>query len=202
MTNRGILMAVPLALSLSMAATPALAGTIEGTVTVRGLRVVNAVVYIDEIPGKTFPAPQKHAVVDQLGLLFIPHFQGILKGTTVDFLNSDDVEHNVFWPDISGDKSKGLNLGTWKKGGVRSFKFDVTGVVPLLCNIHPEMAAFLVVSPTPYYASTDVKTGKYRIEDVPDGSYTVSAWAEGARRIGSQPVKVTGKAVADFKLRR
>jgi len=81
---------------------------------------------------------------------------------------------------------------------VRSFKFDTTGVVPLLCNVHPEMSAFIVVVPTPYYAEVDA-SGAYKIENVPDGSYTVTAWREGMKT-QSKPVSVAGTANADFTL--
>jgi hypothetical protein len=65
------------------------------------------------------------------------------------------VQHNVFWTSVSGDKKAGHNLGTWPKGEKRPFTFDKAGVVPLLCNVHPEMAGYLIVSPTPYFAETD-----------------------------------------------
>ena len=148
--------------------------------------------------GKTFPAPEKHPVMDQKGLQFQPHILIVQLGTTVDFLNSDTVQHNVFWPSVSGDKKAGHNLGTWPKGDKRSFKFDKPGVVPLLCNVHPEMSGYVVVSPTPYFAKTD-KSGEYKIENVPDGSYNVTAWHEGAKN-QSKPVTVTGDSKADFTL--
>ena len=68
-------------------------------------------------------------------------------GATVEFLNSDKVAHNIFWPAISGNKKLSHNLGTWPIGQKREFKFDTPGVVPLLCNVHPEMSAYIVVSP-------------------------------------------------------
>jgi len=71
-------------------------------------------------------------------------------------------------------------------------------VVPLLCNVHPEMSGFVIVSPTPYFALTDAD-GTYKISDVPDGSYTVSAWHEGAK-VQSKPVSVSGDATQDFSL--
>ena len=55
-----------------------------------------AVVYIEAIAGKTFPAPAKHIVMDQKSLLFQPHAAVVLLGSTVDFLNSDNVQHNIF----------------------------------------------------------------------------------------------------------
>jgi plastocyanin len=71
------------------------AGDIEGKVT--GMKG-QSVVYVDAIAGKTFPAPKEHPVVDQKGLLFAPHIIAVQQGTTVEFLNSDNVQHNVFWP--------------------------------------------------------------------------------------------------------
>jgi hypothetical protein len=92
----------------------------------------------------------------------------------------------------------GHNLGTWPKGEKRSFTFDKPGVVPMLCNVHPEMAGYLVVSPTPYFAETD-DSGAYKIKDVPDGSYSVTVWHEGAKN-QSKPVTVAGGGKADFTL--
>jgi len=169
------------------------AGDIDGKVS--GMKG-QSVVYVDAIAGKTFPAPKDHPVIDQKGLMFVPHIVVVQQGTTVEFLNSDNVQHNVFWTSVSGDKKAGHNLGTWPKGEKRPFTFDKAGVVPLLCNVHPEMAGYLVVSPTPYFAETD-DSGVYKIKDVPDGSYTVVVWHEGAKN-QSKPVTVAGDTKADF----
>jgi plastocyanin len=182
------------ALALTMTAS---AGTISGKISgVSG----ESVVYVDTIQGKTFPAPAEHPVVDQKGLLFQPHIVVVLAGTTVDFLNSDKVAHNVFWPSLQQGTKKlqGKNLGTWPQGEKRPFKFDQPGVASLLCNVHPEMAGYVVVSPTPYYATTD-KSGNYKIENVPDGQYNLVAWHEGAKS-QSKPVTVAGDTKADFTL--
>jgi len=156
------------------------------------------VVYIDAIPGKTFPAPAKHLVMDQKSLLFQPHAAVVLAGSTVDFLNSDNVQHNIFWPAVSGNKKLSHNMGTWPKGEIRSFKFDTPGVAPLLCNVHPEMSGFIVVSPTPYYAEADA-SGAYKIDNIPDGAYTATAWREGMK-VQSKPVTVASSATVDFAL--
>ena len=148
--------------------------------------------------GKTFPAPAKPLVMDQKSLLFQPHVLAVSLGATVQFLNSDKVQHNIFWPSISGNKKMSHNMGTWPTGEERSFKFDTPGVVPLLCNVHPEMSGFIIVSPTPYFAETDA-SGNFKIADVPDGSYTVSAWHEGMK-IQSKPVTVSGNATVEFSL--
>ena len=171
------------------------AGTISGQVSgVAG----QSVVYVDAISGKTFSAPAEHPVIDQKGLVYQPHVAAVLVGTTVDFLNSDSVAHNVFWTSIGGNKKLGHNLGTWPKGEKKSFKFDTPGAVPILCNVHPEMSAYLLVLSTPYFATSD-QAWTYKIENVPDGSYTVIAWHEGAKN-QSKPVSVSGDAKADFTL--
>src|ERR1700757_5373672 len=70
------------------------AGDIEGKVT--GMKG-HSVVYADAIAGKTFPAPKDHPVIDQKGLMFSPHILTVQQGTTVEFQNSDTVQHNAFW---------------------------------------------------------------------------------------------------------
>jgi len=179
--------------ALSMAALPE--NTISGKVSAgKGVSVV----YVEAIPGKTFPAPAEHVVIDQKGLLFQPHVAAVPVGATVEFLNSDKVAHNIFWPAISGNKKLSHNMGTWPSGQKREFKFDTAGVVPLLCNVHPEMSAYIVVTPTPYFALTDAD-GNYKIAGVPEGQYTVSAWHEGMK-VQQKPVKVAGETSADFTL--
>jgi hypothetical protein len=137
-------------------------------------------------------------VIDQRRLSFDPHIAVIQAGTTVDFQNDDSVQHNVFWPSVGGSKKEGHNMGTWPKGDKRSFKFDQPGVVPLLCNVHPEMSGYVVVSPTPYFAETDA-SGNFKIENVPDGKYTLVAWHAGMKQ-QSKPVDVSGAGKVDFAL--
>lgn len=157
-----------------------------------------SVVYVEAIAGKTFAPPVEKIVIDQKGLLFQPHVAAVQAGATVEFLNSDKVAHNIFWPAVSGNKKLSHNLGTWPSGQKREFKFDAPGVVPLLCNVHPEMSAYIVVSPTPYFVVTEAD-GSYKIANLPDGQYTVSAWHEGMK-VQSKPVKVAGETTADFTL--
>ena len=180
-------------LLMLLLATAAIAATIEGKVSPG-----KSVVYVDAIAGKTFPASSAKPVMDQKGLVFSPHILVVQQGTTVEFLNSDSVQHNVFWPSISGNKKEGHNLGTWPKGEKRPFAFSTPGVVPLLCNVHPEMAGYIVVSPTPYFAETDAN-GDFKIENVPDGKYNVVAWHEGMKT-QTKPVDVGGTGKVEFTL--
>jgi hypothetical protein len=129
-------------------------------------------------------------VEDQKHMAFVPHVLVVLKGTTVQFLNSDPVGHNVYWPSISGNKKLAHNMGTWPQGQEKSFTFNDLGVAPLLCNVHPEMSGYVVVVPTPYFAVTD-KEGDFEIKDVPDGSYTLKTWSE-VGKPATQSVSVSG----------
>lgn len=178
------------------------AGEIKGKVSVQGIKSAeNIAVYVDAIPGKTFEAPSQHVVIDQKKMTFIPHVAVVLKGTTVDFLNSDNVGHNVYWPSVSGNKKLTHNMGTWPKGQSKGFQFNDLGVAPLLCNVHPEMAGYVVIVPTPYFAVTN-KEGEYEIKNVPDGHYTLKTWSEDGKPTTAS-VNVSGGAVnADLTVKK
>jgi len=184
-------------LSFVVLAAPAAlqAGTIKGKVTAQGMKsAADIAVYVEAIPGKTFDAPAQHPVVDQKKMTFIPHVIVVLKGTTVDFLNSDPVGHNVYWPNISGNKKLAHNMGTWPQGVKKSFTFNDLGVASLLCNVHPEMSGYIVVAPTPYFAVTD-KEGDFEIKDVPPGHYTLKTWSEDGKP-ATQAVDVSSGAAS------
>jgi plastocyanin len=188
--QRKLILIAAMVVSLALAG---FAGDISGKVTGgKG----KSVVWVEAAAGKTYPAPSAKPTMDQKGLMFSPHLMVVQQGTTVDFLNSDKVQHNVYWPSISGNKKLTHNLGTWPQGDRRSFKFDNPGVVTLLCNVHPEMAAYIIVSPTPYFAETD-DAGNYKIANVPDGDYKVTAWHEGMKQ---QTKDAKAGGTADFTL--
>jgi plastocyanin len=177
-------------------AVPILAGDLHGKVACKGVRdSSDAVVSIAAIPGKTFPAPKEHAKIDQANLVFHPRVLAVLAGTTVDFLNSDAVLHNVFTPDACAEK---FNLGTWPKGEIKSYTFKKECVAALLCKVHPEMEAFVVAVPTPYFAVTKAD-GTYTIPDVPDGAYTVKVWHP-KLKASQKSVTVAGATAADFEI--
>ena len=177
------------------------AGNIVGTVKAKGVKnSADAIVYIEKIAGKTFAAPKEHAKMDQKNLKFHPHVLPILAGTTVDFLNSDDVLHNVFSPDPCADK---MNLGTWPKGQTRSYTYKTAGCVTvMLCNVHPEMESYVLALETPYYAVTAVD-GKYEIKDVPAGKYELKIWHEKLKaQIVTIVVPEKGDVTADFEIHK
>jgi plastocyanin len=185
-----------LALPILALAVPAAGGDLHGKLVCKGARnCADAVVYVGAIAGKTFPAPKEHAMMDQKSMVFVPHVLPVLAGTTVDFLNSDAVLHNVFTPDACADK---FNLGTWPQGQSKSYAFVKECVAELLCKVHPEMQAYVVAVPTPYFAGVKAD-GSYRIADVPDGHYTVKVWHP-KLKAAEKPATVTGATEMDFEL--
>jgi plastocyanin len=179
----------------------AIGGNIKGTVKAKRAKyIINTVIYIEKIEGKEFAPPKEHMLMDQKNLTFQPHVLPVLVGTTVNFLNSDDVLHNVFSPDKCAEK---FNLGSFPKGQKRSYTFNDPGCVSvMLCNVHPEMEAYIFVLETPYSAVSE-KDGSYVIKDVPPGKYILKIWNE---RMKSKDVEVTvpksGDVTVDFQLKR
>ncbi|MFQ5862651.1 MAG: carboxypeptidase regulatory-like domain-containing protein [Candidatus Brocadiales bacterium] len=187
-----------LAVSIVFPLAASAGGTISGTVSApRSKYKKDCVVYIENIAGEH--SPTGGARIDQEGLVFIPHVLPIVKGTTVEFLNHDDVLHNVFSPDEIAEK---FNLGTWPPGEIKTYTFDKVGSAALLCNVHTEMEGYVVVLQNPCFAKTD-KDGNYTIENVPPGSYTLSVWNKKYKTV-SQQIEVTegGNVQADFKLKK
>lgn len=161
-----------------LAASLAQAGEVKGKVSAPGLKSAeNIAVYIDAIASKKFNSPVEHATVDQRNQIFTPHTVVILRGTTVDFLNSDHVAHNVYWPSVSSNKALRHSLTIVSPGQKKSFQFDNLGTAQILCNLHIEMLGYVVVVPTPYFALTG-NDGTFTIKDVPPGTYTLKTWSE------------------------
>jgi plastocyanin len=163
-------------------------GTIKVTIKSLHARLAEGVVYVVEVSGKNFQPPGENPVQDQKDLVFAPHVQGILVGSTLDFPNSDNVRHNVF---STPDSASVFNLGTYPPEEVKHVTFDKPGVISLRCNVHAEMSAYLVVSSNPYFASTDRRTRQATIRNVPPGTYKVSFFHE---KLVSKELEVTVEA--------
>ena len=178
------------------------ANEIKGKVSVQGIKSAeNIAVYVDVIADKKFDAPAEHVVIDQKKMAFVPHVTVVQQGATVEFLNSDPVGHNVYWPSVSGNKALKGNLGTWPKGDKKPYVFKDLGVASLLCNVHPEMSGYVVVVPTPYFAVTD-KDGNFVIKNIPAGKYTLKTWSEDGKPV-TQAVDVSGAtATVDLTVKK
>jgi plastocyanin len=168
---------------LGFAAAPAVAAELAGTVQVARRPTQHAVVWL-EASGAPAARPPR-VVIDQRNLAFIPHVLAVRVGTTVDFPNNDKVFHNVF----SFRDGKKFDLGMYPKGAVKPIRFDKPGLARLFCNIHPNMAAYVMAVDSPYFAVSS-ETGAFTITRVPPGSYTYHAW-----RPGGQPL--TGSIAVD-----
>ena len=150
-------------------------GIISGKVTCKRVRTPkDAIVYVERVDGD-FPVPEEHATQDQQNIVYVPHVQAVLKGTTMDFPNSDTVRHNAFSPPGS---STVFNLGTYDVGVVKHVTFDALGETPLLCNVHAEMSGYVLTLQNPYFAVITERSGAYTINDVPPGKYTLRTWHE------------------------
>jgi plastocyanin len=159
---------------------------------------LRSVVYLESAPRGAFEQTDGgRAVMDQRNETFVPHVLAITTGTTVDFPNSDRIYHNVF----SLSKTERFDLGRYAVGHSRSVRFDRAGIVRVFCDIHSHMNAFILVFSHPFFAVTDAD-GRYRIENVPPGTYNVIAWNEGTSS-DPQPITVPDGAAAelDFTLR-
>jgi plastocyanin len=185
---------IPLA-SVAMACLlPAVAfgGTIAGKVDATPPKYVeDTVVYLKEVKGTYAP---KKVTMDQKGMTFVPRLMAITVGDTVEFLNHDSVDHNVFSPD-----NEGYNLGMFKSNESRTYTFKKEAVAyTQLCSIHPEMLAYIFVSQNPYSATVK-KDGKYTIDDVPPGAYEVMVWNPKLKG-ASQSVTVTASKTAEANI--
>ena len=177
----------------------AASGTIHGRVEVRRAPVGNerpavaelgmpgpreavdrrrSVVYLESAPQPAFEAPSPgRAVLDQRNETFVPPLLAVTVGSTVEFPNSDRVYHNVF----SLSKPRRFDLGRYPRGQSRSVVFDRPGVVRVFCEIHSHMSAYVLVFAHRFFAVSDAE-GRYRLDGVPPGSYTLALWNDGAVR--------------------
>jgi len=137
-----------------------------------------SVVYLETAPLGAFETPLPgRAALDQRNESFVPPLLAVTVGSTVDFPNSDRVFHNVF----SLSKARRFDLGRYPRGQSRSVVFDRPGVVRVFCEIHSHMSAFILVFAHRFFALADAE-GRYRIDGVPAGSYTLALWHDGGVR--------------------
>jgi plastocyanin len=167
---------------------PVIAGDIKGTVKAKGLRTPeNILVYLTQAPPGAADLSKVKFIMDQRNLEFVPHVLPVLIGATVDFPNNDKVDHNVF----SMSRTKKFNLGSYPAGESKSVVFDKPGIVELRCDVHAEMAAYILVMKNPYFAVTDKQghfiipasnhlkqIGLTGVKDLAPGKYFIKTWHE------------------------
>ncbi len=163
-------------------------GTVQGKVTFQGksrlpgVKPSEVVVSIEDFTYPTAPTQTKElvvtngAVLGQKDLTFTPHVLSIVVGTEVSFINDDKVFHNV----RSKSPAYPFNFGQLPSSKVpnpRKVKFDKPGIVPIDCDVHSEMHAFILVKPNPFFALADEK-GLFTLQHLPSGKYRIQAWHE------------------------
>lgn len=162
--------------------------------------LANVFVYVKAGPPDAFTVPAASGpavVMDQKGCRYSPHVIALQKGGSVEFRNSDITMHNIHtMPSAPGSSS--IDISQSPKGASQTKQFNqVETMIPVRCNNHPWMNAFINVSETPFFAVTDAD-GKFSLKGLPAGDYTLVAVHE---KLGEQTMKVTVKAMgtADAK---
>jgi plastocyanin len=143
-------------------------------------------------PGTTGKAT---AQIAQKGRKFVPDLVAVTVGESVGFPNQDGFLHNVF----SQSSARKFDLGSFKKGDAKEKDFPTAGVIDVYCNIHPEMAATILVLPNKRHTRTK-PDGTFVIEGVKPGKWTVFAYGRRALKPASSPVTVTAGEDATVNL--
>ena len=165
-------------------------------------KLANVYVYIKSGPaaamGAVEPSPAP-VVMDQVGCRYIPHVVALVEGGTVEFRNSDGTMHNIHtMPAVVGNEPIDISQGAKGAPVTKTFTRPET-MIPVRCNNHPWMNAFINVSATPFFAVTDAD-GRFGISGLPPGRYTLAAVHE---KMGEQDMAVTvepdEKAKTDFR---
>lgn len=164
----------------------------DQSLIVEGGNLVNAVVSITDIKkGKKIEL--KKLKLDQNGCEYQPHVLAFPAGTTVEVLNPDGILHNVH---SYSKVNTPFNMAQPKFKKTLDVKIDKPEAVELKCDVHGWMHGWLVATASPYVAVTD-KSGSFKLDNVPAGSYTVEVWHE---KLGKSTQKVTVKAKEDAKV--
>jgi plastocyanin len=162
------------AVLLGLTVRPVFGAELSGTAQAAAKPVQNAVIWLDA-QGAPPLVQSASIVIDQRNLAFVPHVLAVRVGTSVDFPNNDRVFHNVF----SFKDGKKFDLGMYPSGvKAKPVVFDRPGLSRIFCNIHPNMAAYVVAVDTPYYTISD-EHGAFTMSGVPSGTYTYHAWRPG-----------------------
>lgn len=182
------------------------AGRVVGTVAVTeadGARAQGAEVIVYVVGFKepaTAPAEgPAAATVTQQGRKFVPELVAVTAGDRVAFPNGDRFLHNVFSP----SQARPFDLGSFKKGETKSKEFAAPGVVDVYCNIHPEMAATILVVPNRRHARV-AADGTFTLTGVPPGTWTLFAYTRRAVKPVSAKVTIAagGEARVELALQR
>ena len=166
---------------------------------VKNGKLQNVFIYVkDGLGNKLYAAPSTPVVMDQKGCRYIPHVIGVMVGQPVEFTNSDPTMHNIHTTAESAANPE-IDISQPPKAGTTQRTFAHPELmIPVRCNNHPWMNAFINVAPNPFFAVSD-ENGHFEIHGLPPGTYTLVADHE---QLGQQSMQVTvgskQTAIADF----
>ena len=193
-----VLVAAALVASLAATRGAEAGGRVVGKVAVTDANgkaeTADVVVYVvgfTEAP----PAKSAGATIAQKGRKFVPDLVAITVGESVSFPNGDPFLHNVF----SQSPARKFDLGSFKKGETKDKQFPNPGVIDVYCNIHPEMAATILVLPNNRHTRA-AADGSFAIDGVPPGRWMVFAYSRRAVKPASAPVTVVDAQDAQVNL--
>ena len=194
----------PERIEIDMAQDPACAMSSYGKNMTEGIlsqdgKLANVYVYVkDGLGNKFYVAPNEPAVLDQKGCRYVPHVLAAMVGQPIEFRNSDPTMHNIHMqPTITGNQQ--VDISQPPNGGTTRHVFAKPELMmPVRCNNHPWMEAFLNIASNPFFAVTG-EDGHFAIHGLPPGTYTLVAVQE---QLGQQQATVTvtthGTATSDF----
>ena len=162
-------------------------------------KLANVYIYVKSgAPVSTAPAGTAPVVLDQKGCRYTPHVIALQQGGSVEFRNSDPTMHNIHtMPTVAGNETIDVSQGPRGNPQVKQFTHAEV-MMPVRCNNHPWMNAFINVSATPYFAVSDA-SGHFTIHGLPPGDYVLAAVHE---KLGEQTIPLhiapDSNAKADF----
>ena len=136
--------------------------------------VADAVVTLEPASGSLPVKPMGGVQIAQVKRQFTPQVTVVTVGTAVTFPNFDTVRHHVYWFSPTRTFELKLYIGTPASPVV----FDKPGIAVLGCNIHDQMAAWVVIVETPYFGRSAAR-GQVALVGVPAGSYRLRVWHPG-----------------------
>ncbi len=151
-------------------------------------KLANVFIYVQNgLGAKQFAPPTTPVVLDQKGCRYVPHVIGVMEGQPVEFLNSDPTMHNVH-PAPTTPGNAEFDISQPPMGGAQQHVFRMPELmIPVRCNNHPWMEAFINVANSPFYAVSDAN-GHFEIHGLPPGTYTLAAVQE---KMPSQTMQIT-----------
>lgn len=167
--------------SLILAA-QAQAGTLAGEFELTGSREAavmklkdysGVIVWLEPLSGPAPIAARRTFTINQKNKRFIPHVVVMPMGSELAFPNNDPIFHNAF----STFSGQPFDTGLYPPGATQKIVFRRAGIVRVFCNIHSNMSAVIVVTPSPYFAISS-KDGRFNIANIPAGDYLLKVWHE------------------------